>query len=217
MSEPIAALAAERALVGCLLMEPRRAPEARSIVQPEHVYIRDVADVIALIYELSRSTPDLDAVIIEEHALRRGLAAAKTGQLHQWMRDAPATAAIDGYAREVMRAAVARAGREACLEAAEAYRTGDPAQVSRRLSDKLRDVRGVSSTGAHPVGSIGAEELQRIQDIAEGMTTPGVPWGLGPIDDQLGPLMTDDFVVLAGRPGMGTRDTPSCCVSQTIG
>lgn len=128
---------------------------------------------------------------------------------------APPAANAPQYAREVVdlatRRELLRLSAELAYNAVEAVQADDAVGVAESALLALH----ASSKKLEPVsaGAASAKVLDYLDAPPEEII--GIRTGLGPLDEELGPLMAGDLILLAGRPSMG-KSAAAECISLNI-
>lgn len=201
--------AAERALLGAVLINPDAFEDAALIVRPNDFFIvrhgliwwamarlrerGDTIDYVALIHEL-KTTGKLAEVGGESYLT--GLLAETTSSVY-----------VDAYAQMVARTAV----RRRMLQFSDSLRglaLDEKRSVEDVLADAERDftdVRDATFDMPTPdlVDLVGARLDHAMERIESPDVPDGVPTGWKDVDAVTHGLQRKDLIVLAGRPGMG--------------
>lgn len=157
--------------------------------------------------------------IILHSAFERDPAYAELGgirYLADLVDQAPPTANCPDYAREIITVAARRTLVQVGKELIE--RGSDGAEsVDETLAGLEKIVGELHSTGS-TIRLIDADEaMDRVLDSIDNPQNypAGIYTGLGPLDEELGPLLPDDLIVLAGRPGMG-KSAIGAIIAQNV-
>lgn len=213
--------AAERALLGAVLINPDAFEDAALIVRPNDFFILrngliwwamarlrergDTIDYVALIHEL-KTTGKLAETGGESYLT--GLLSETTSSVY-----------VDAYAQMVARTSV----RRRMLQFSDSLRglaLDEKRSVEDVLADAERDFTAVrDATFDMPtpdlVDLVGARLDHAMERIEKPDAPDGVPTGWKDVDAVTHGLQRKDLIVLAGRPGMG-KEQPNSALVRTV-
>lgn len=113
---------------------------------------------------------------------------------------------VDEYCQIIIGHRERREARDAITQAADALWLGDETLGALTLivdvSDRIA-VRAQHRGGSSDLGDFYEDLTRDVERAATGGKIGGLTTGLTKLDHQLGGFMPEDFIVLAGRPGMG--------------
>ena len=200
-------LAAERAVLGALLIDNAAIDLVAQEINREHFYRPAHAVIYQSVVDLSRQGLPADAVTLLA-ALRKGGqldAAGGIGEVSALTSVVPSSANAIHYARIVRDRALLRQAIQALAEAQrEVFESRDPTeQLLDRIEKRLFEVtqRRVRSE-AVGVGAVLSDLFAGI-DARRAGGVPNLAWGYGGLDDLTHGLHKGDLVVIAARPSMG--------------
>jgi replicative DNA helicase len=203
------AFAAERAVIGAVLRDPRAVDSVAEWLRPEHFALpRTQAAYRAILAVHARREPP-DRLMVVAELGRSGDMADVGGELEliELMREVPHAAHIEHHARLVEAAAIRRRLIEAGGKiVALGYDQGRPlddvaaasevelgqAIAGRSAREQSITLRAILSDLADRIGA---------NYGSNGMT--GVPTGYGDMDELTGGLQPSDLIILAARPSQG--------------
>lgn len=204
--EPPHDLAAERAVLGAMLLHPRVAAHGVELLAVHDFY----RSAHAAIFEaISRSVFLREPTDPAAIAIRLGQLLTRVGGapfLFELLNDTPVTANLPWYAGVVADRAKQRrlveAGSRIIQLGHDVER--DPSEAASLAVKYLTDATDDrSSTDPVRWGEIIGPALQAIEKASKSGTTPGLSTGLTLLDQMLGGLRGGQMIVVAGRPGMG--------------
>lgn len=144
---PLHDQAAERALLGALLLDPTHAPELAQEVtsddfyRPEHAVVWDAAHKL-----LADGTP-LDPITLAAHLISTGEAKTLPGgplYIHTLVAECPLAANAPHYAKVIRDHARLRAANNAALKLRHIIDTGSAADIERVMDDALQTLDDVA-------------------------------------------------------------------------
>lgn len=202
---------AERALVGALLVDPVRVPEAAEMAQPEDFYDGRLGKVYAALLRLAESGAPIDFVSVGEALRAEGHFEELGGSafLVTVTESVTSSAHLGHHARIVADMATLRQLiREATEILDEAYSTRPVGESVRNLLDEcesriFRIARTRKDEGAEEIRSILNEAFRRIDARSHRQGLTGLTTGFGDLDSKLSGLNAGDLIVVAARPSMG--------------
>ena len=201
-------LAAEKSVLGALLIDKDSIIKVIEILRPQHFYRQAHADVFQAILNLfeRREPADLVTVPAELRALGTLESSGGVSYLTDLVNSVPTTANIESYARIIKEASVKRnlitaAARinEMVFEAAD---IGSILDQSEQLlysvaSDRLRQ-------DFVPIKETLEITFERLDELSKNKgELRGVSTGLRTLDKMLSGLQRENLIILAARPSVG--------------
>lgn len=219
---PSRSMAAEEAVLGCLLLDARAASRAPGLISAEHFASpAHRAIAAAIVWLASRGRP-ADTVSVANHLGTQLELAGGLAYLSKLARETPTAANVDAYARVVRSHAQLRAlaalGTEIERQVAEAH--GDDAE--RLIADVIQRLITLQADARRGPGLVPIEKLMRelVDDLDRRQRERiGLNIGLADFDALTGGLEPGDLVVFAARPGMGKTSllvTIAATVARTV-
>jgi replicative DNA helicase len=199
---------AERALVGCVLIEPTYYGEAAQIVRPGDFRQRQLGIIWRAIGAMQSSGRHVDYVTLSNELQNSGSletiggAAYLTGLINA----SPSSLGYVQYAEIVRGWALRRQAIERAGQIARAAANGDVAsdEIVEIAAQIAADFAGGSETGPETMGAIGGAVYDRAADLCDSGIVLGVKTGLPSVDKNLnGGLQPDELILIAARPGCG--------------
>ena len=200
---------AEQAVLGSMLIDSRCVPDVLQAVKAEDFYVQANRDIFETIYSMFNYSMPIDPVTVIEQMKASGVynEHTSTDYLMELMNITPTAANVLAYAgivhdKALMRN-IATAGSEinemAMGEAAEAY---DMLDAAEKKVYALRQDR--AGKGLEPVSKILVDVYEQLSLASKSdQSTPGLPTGLGDVDNAILGLNNSDLILIASRPGMG--------------
>jgi replicative DNA helicase len=202
-------LEAEQSVLGSLLLDGEAVVKIASWLRPDDFYNRAHSLIYQAILDLYERREPVDFVTLCEELGRKGILGEVGGEAYitSLINAVPTPIHLEHYARIVERTATLRRLISAAGEIASmAYEaTGD---VDETVDKAEQLIFGVSQRRLRRdvlhIKQVLEEYFERIEYLhrhrGEFM---GVPTGFSQLDKLLGGLQKSDFIVIAGRPGMG--------------
>ncbi|MEN3212257.1 replicative DNA helicase [Methylorubrum populi] len=207
---PPHALDSEQALLGAVILNGEAIDKARQYVQPEDF----VEDVHGQIFEAMCARRDAGEPI-DRRMMLAVLGNADLGgvtvsaYLARLVAEATTVINAPGYARAIAHAARMRKVLATAQEAASAMMDGtirDPAAHAAHMIEALDEIAS-AGLAEHArritLGQGMTGVLARIDEARAGRVQPGAPFGVPALDRKTLGMRPGQFIVLAGRPGMG--------------
>jgi len=203
-----AALNAETAVAGALLVDDRCLDDVRRIVSPGDFADPDAADVLRAAMALQDAGGAVDPVTILE---KLGNSPASEAWIRAAMDLTPTAANAAAYAVLVRRAALCRRLEDAARRAADAPDPTDARAAADELACIADELARVDAGAERPAGTglvgpadAAARWLERYKTAKDDISAACCPTGSPRLDALLGGgLFRGEMYVLAGRPGMG--------------
>lgn len=200
---------AEQAVLGSILIDPACVPEVIGLLQPADFYNDYNREIFETVYSMFTSSKKIDAVTILDEMKITGKGGGNDGRAYfiQLMDLTPTAANVQEYCRIVRDKSTLRALLAATDDIVAAIQSGggDAADVAELAEQKIYGVRnGREVKGLTHIRLAIEEVYDRLDELARnGGQLPGIPTGLGEIDNFLGGLNRSDLILVAARPGMG--------------
>ncbi len=200
---------AEAAVLGALLVNPEAYFDVAQILRAEDFFIlrhRWIWEAIARLHE-QRKPVDLLTVAEELGRVGHLEDVGGAAYLTTLASQVPSSLHAEAYARLVEEMAVRRRMLEAAEKIAQLAHKQD-LEVNAALDEAEKALFGVSerrlTRGVEPIRHTLESYYEHIVDLAQREEDfVGVPTGFTDLDRLLGGLQPSDFIIVAGRPGMG--------------
>jgi replicative DNA helicase len=202
-------LEAERAVLGCVLVEPAVLPRAIEVLQPEDFYKDAHRKVYGAMLRLFEKSEPADLLTVAEELRRQGALEEVGGQaaLATLVEEATVATQFGAYATIVREKALLRELIRVTRELSEqGFEETDDVQAlldrAEQMLFRLSDRRLQRS--AFAVRDILSKTIQHIETLyhrKEDIT--GLPTGFRELDKRTAGFQKADFIIIAGRPSMG--------------
>ena len=200
---------AEQAVLGSLLIEARYAAQVISVLKPEEFYTdlnRGIYDTICSMFNFAKP---IDAVTLETELQHQGLFDPQSthAYLVELMNVTPSPNNVMRYVEIVKDKALLRNVAAVAQEITAAVGEGmasseEVLELAERKIYALRQGRNVD--GLEPIGRILSGVYHDLNELSRNKgSMPGLPTGLGELDNTIMGLNKSDLIILASRPGMG--------------
>ncbi len=200
--------AAEQAVVGSMLIDPRCVPEVLEKLKPDEFYIKLNRDIYETMYAMFSYGQTIDPVTVLDQMRVRGVWQADSeNYLAELMRVTPTAANVLEYAAIVRDRALLRRLGEAADEINNTVYEGSGEaesvlEAAERRIYALRQGRNVG--GLIPVSSVVQNVFDTMSEAASsGNKIPGLSTGLPDLDRTILGLNKSELILIAARPGMG--------------
>lgn len=202
-------LEAEQAVLGSILIDSRCAAQVIAALKPEEFYSelnRGIYEVICSMFNFAKP---IDAVTVLDEMRLQGIFNPQTSQIYlvELMSVTPTAANVMRYVDIVRDKALLRniATVASDITAAVNEGTGSSEDVLENAERKIYALRqGKTLGGLEPISAILGEVYQGIAELSRTKGgIPGLPTGLGELDETIMGLKNSDLIILASRPGMG--------------
>ncbi len=200
---------AEQAVLGALLIDSQYAAQVISQLRPEEFYTdlnRGIYEVICSMFNFAKP---IDAVTVLNEMKLQGSFDPQSSQAYlvELMSVTPSPTNVMQYVAIVKDRALLRGIATVAQEitAAVAEGTGTSEEVLEAAEQKIYALRqGRSIDGLEPVSRILSGVYQNLSELSRNKGgIPGLPTGLGDLDNMIMGLNNSDLIFLASRPGMG--------------
>ena len=200
--------AAEQAVVGSMLIDPRCIPDVLEKLRTDEFYIqlnRNIFDTMAAMFAYGQT---IDPVTVLEQMKLRGVYEDNCESfVAEIMRVTPTAANVLEYAAIVRdKALLRRLGETADdIQGMVQEGTGKAETVLEAAERKIYALRqGRTVGGLMPVSAIVQTVFDNLEEAAaSGSKLPGIPTGLIDLDRTILGLNKSELVLIAARPGMG--------------
>lgn len=202
--------AAERGVIGAVLINPALWPDVAALVRPTDFYILRHQYIWQALVRLYSRGDDHDYLTVTEELRAMGKLAEIGGPpfLLNLVNDTPTSVHAETYARLVLRASVRRrlitaAGEMMRLAADESLATESALVEAERAFNVVVD-SFADQTADHSMADMVGAMLDEIDSARAGAGTYTLPTGFRDLDHLLGGgFWRGEIITLAGRPGMG--------------
>lgn len=202
-------VAAERAVLGSVLMDNSVLANIQEIITPDDLSVPAHGDIMRAIIALDSRAEKIDPLTVAEQLKTDGklAAAGGPGYLAQLDQAVPFSQNAVEYAKIIKNQATRRllqgAGREILDLASQ--ETGDVAELLDEAERKVFEIAQKRRTGdLRPMSDLMEEALtllDKMKNSGGGVT--GTPSGFVDLDNQLTGFHGGELIILAARPGIG--------------
>jgi replicative DNA helicase len=202
-------LEAEQAVLGSVLIDSRCAAQVIAALKPDDFYTelnRGIFEVIASMFNFAKP---IDAVTVLDEMKLQGIYNPQSSQsyLVELMNVTPTAANVMRYVEIIRDKALLRniATVASDITAAVNEGTGSSEDVLETAERRIYALRqGKNLGGLEPISTILGQVYQNLAELSKTKGgIPGLPTGLGELDETIMGLKNSDFIILASRPGMG--------------
>ncbi len=202
-------LEAEQAVLGSILIDSRCAAQVIAALKPDDFYTelnRGIFEVIASMFNFAKP---IDAVTVLDEMKLQGIYNPQSSQsyLVELMNVTPTAANVMRYVEIIRDKALLRniATVASDITAAVNEGTGSSEDVLETAERRIYALRqGKNLGGLEPISTILGQVYQNLAELSKTKGgIPGLPTGLGELDETIMGLKNSDFIILASRPGMG--------------
>lgn len=206
MNQPIAALEAEKLLIGGILVNGSLIHESRAALTPGDFFSGQHRRIFVLLGEMADAGRDIDLLAfiqyVQDRKLEHEMLISITSDCQAGSMRRPS---LSEYIAEIREKSQLRAIAELGQELTErAYGRQDAAELIIAESDKK--LLEIAASGVDSLVSLEQstyDTLSAIDSQRRGETTPCFPTGIDQLDGFVGGLGKGELTVLGGRPGMG--------------
>ena len=201
--------AAEQAVLGSILIDPRCVPEVIEQLRPEDFYIRQNREIYETVYSMFNYSRTIDPVTVLENMRQNGVydESQSRGYLLQLMDTTPTAANVGEYIGIMKDKTLLRRIAETAGEMTAMVQQGtDTGQdVLEAAEQRIYAIRqGRAAQGLTPISAVLLDVYDRLAELAANDSpVPGLSTGLGDLDMAISGLNKSDLILLAARPGMG--------------
>ena len=208
----------EQALLGSLIIDPKMLLSVAALISTEDFFIVRNGYIWNAFLRLQNRQEEIDYLTLSHELEKMGVLNEIGGNAYitSLVNNTPTPVNVEVYAEMVRRASL----RRKLLEAADSVRKAaldENLAIDDVLSSAETAILSVNEKGVHREMVILQDALseyyERIEKIREIGEPIGIPTGFADIDNILGGLQRSDFLIFAGRTGMGKT---SWLLSATI-
>ena len=200
---------AEQSVLGSILIDNRCAAQVISSLKPDEFYSdvnRGIYEVICSMFNFAKP---IDLVTVMNEMQSHGIFNQQTSQsyLVELVSITPTAANVMKYVEIVKDKALLRNIFDVAEEITKSVNngSGSSSEVLDEAERKIYALRqGKTNGGLEPISSIIGEVYQGLSELSKTKGgIPGLPTGLGELDETIMGLKDSDLIILASRPGMG--------------
>ncbi len=202
-------LDAEQAVLGSILIDSRCTAQVIAALKPEDFYTELNKGIYEVIISMFNFAKPIDAVTVLDEMKLQGIFNPQSSQsyLVELMNVTPTAANVMRYVEIIRDKALLRniAAVAADITAAVNEGTGSSEDVLETAERRIYALRqGKTLGGLEPISAILGQVYQNLAELSKTKGgIPGLPTGIGELDETIMGLKNTDFIILASRPGMG--------------
>jgi len=200
---------AEEALIGAVLIDQEVFLDISQFLEANNFFIVRNQWIWEAFQHLSETRQPIDLVTVTETLTNRGQFDEMGGQAYliSLINQAPNAFHAESYGRIIEQNATRRRMLEAANEIARLAYSQDQS-IDTVVDEAEKAIFNVSERRIKrdlvPISKVASDYYDRIDELAKRPDDIyGVPTGLIDVDNLLGGLQKSDFLIIAGRPGMG--------------
>ena len=199
---------AEQAVLGSMLIDPKRIPEVMEVLKQEDFYVRNNQVLYDAIQKMFLESRNVDPVtVLDEVKLMGYRDELPRDYVLQLVETTPHSANLLDYARIVRGNSMLRELQQVGTDIVDLTRAeeDDADTVADLAEQKVYAVRqGREIQGFTPLNQAINEVYANLDELAtRGGQLPGLPTGFSMLDQYIGGLNKSDLILLGARPGMG--------------
>ena len=199
---------AEQAVLGSMLIDPKRIPEVMEVLTQEDFYVRNNQVLYDAIQKMFLESRNVDPVtVLDEVKLMGYRDELPRDYVLQLVETTPHSANLLDYARIVRGKSMLRELQQVGTDIVDLTRAeeDDADTVADLAEQKVYAVRqGREIQGFTPLNQAINEVYANLDELAtRGGQLPGLPTGFSMLDQYIGGLNKSDLILLGARPGMG--------------
>ena len=204
------ALDAEQALLGAVLLNPEALDRARDHVRPEDFFEAPHAQMFEVMCQRRDAGEVIDRKLMTAVLGDADLGGIRVGAyLAKLCAEAITVSGAPGYARMIAQAAQQRTVLQTAQAAVVRMTDGSVHSPAEYATHMIETLDAVASAGLAEharrvtLGQSVTSVLARVDQARQGLLPRGAPYGLPRLDHATLGMRPGQFIVLAGRPGMG--------------
>ena len=204
-----ASLAAERALLGSILIDPAKITEILTMVRAEDFYLTEHQQIFLAMRELFDASSEIDPVTLIDTLVHKGVYEKAGGEeyIRSIFESTPQAMNITDYARIIKEESTRRQIISVCSEVSE-MTYGEQEGVAHILDyaqGQLSDISaGRDSKSFRHIRDVLRNVLEDLHRLAEnGGEIQGTATGFSGLDRVLVGMGDSDLILIGARPGMG--------------
>ena len=199
---------AEQAVLGSMLIDPRRIPDVMEMLKQEDFYLENNRILYEAIQKMFLESRSVDPVtVLDEVKLMGYRDQLPRDYVLQLVETTPHSANLLDYAKIVRGKSMLRELQQVGTDIVELTRAeeDDADTVADLAEQKVYSVRqGREIQGFTPLNQAINEVYANLDELAtRGGQLPGLPTGFSMLDQYIGGLNKSDLILLGARPGMG--------------
>ena len=200
---------AEQAVIGSILLDARCVPEVVERLTRDDFYMPAHQDIFDTVFAMFSAGAIIDPVTVLGEMKNRGVydENASRDYISRLLDITPTAAHVRQYSELVAQQSLLRRLDGAAGEISEQAREAgaDADAVLDSAEQRIFDIRkGKQTESLFPLPVVLQSVYKNIRELSDsGGRLPGIPSGIGVLDDYIGGLINSNFILVASRPGMG--------------
>ena len=197
---------AEEAVLGSIMIDPASIYRVMALLSPEDFYHQPNALIYAAMVSMAERGVDIDVVTLMGELATRGTLkdVGGSGEIARLAGFVPSSLHVEHYARQVRDAAIRRALARAAQRIAQMATAEETGLVAAAKAEGLIAALGEDRREGQlfTIGEVLGETVDRLEFAQNGGNT-GIKYGFADLDRVTGGMHEGEFIIIAGRPGMG--------------
>ena len=198
----------EQAVLGSILIDSRCVADVISALKPTDFYVDLNREIFEIVCSMFNYSQPIDPVTLLDQMRQHNIYKNNSqNYLVELMNITPTAANVMQYAKIVKDKALLRGIAEAASEISAMISEGggSSAEMLEAAERKIYALRqGRNAVGLEPVSAVVGNVYKQLGELAKtNGAIPGLPTGLGDLDNITMGLNKSDLVLLASRPGVG--------------
>ncbi len=207
--QPPSSAEAEQAVIGSMLIDAECIPEVIEKLREKDFYFPQNRIIFEAFSTMFLTGATIDPVTVLEQLRQTGNYDAAGGKSYimQLMEITPTAAHVGEYITILRDKTILRELQDAATKISDTVGTGegdarDVAEYAEKLIYEVRQGREIK--GLHHIKTVLYDVYTQLDELAKNAgQIPGIPTGIGDLDNFIGGMNNSDLILLASRPGMG--------------
>ncbi len=198
----------EEAVLGALMLEKKALLEVGGFLKAEHFYVEAHKIIFTAIIDLTRAGDPVDMLTVVAQLRKNGTLQLVEGayKIAELTSKVSSAANVEYHARFIMEMAMKRELIELASQVhTEAYEdTSDAIELTGRVQQRFDEITGNYFRGNFELaGQLYFDQMKEIDERMKNKGLVGISSGMIDLDRITHGFRNKDFIVIAGRPGMG--------------
>ncbi|MFN7181696.1 MAG: replicative DNA helicase [Planctomycetota bacterium] len=197
---------AERALLGSVLISPKTLPQLIELLKPDYLYLPKHKNLFELYVKIFDKYHEFDINLLREEISRSGYTDLDDSYLNELARQSCSPTLLEYYAGIIKDKFKLRQLIKACEDTLTKIKDNEEAEeLLVELEKVIFDIgQGDTEEKVSSIGKILQGVLTILEERLEGITPlVGLPTGFPELDNIIGGFAPSNYIVVAGRPGLG--------------
>jgi replicative DNA helicase len=197
----------EITVLGCFLIAPETVDVAAGILSPNDFEDPALGQAFGIAVDLYSAGKPIDHVVLADAFKAVGILQdlGGIGGIAKWAIEVPNAYHVREYCRLVKAASTRRnlIGLSVEFKRRTDDPSTDPAETAEWIGSRLLHFQSRVDDGPKPIAYFIDQAIEKIRRVKDGELSPGMPTGIGDIDNAIGGLHPGELVILAARPSIG--------------